>query len=132
MNAIVDITSLMAHENGLSDKMQGYIHKVQLSNLLSLINDVLDMSKIESCEVTLNQVDNIVRPQGVDHRQHFTIQTDEIVHEYLIGDSMRLRQSWLNLLINAVKYTPEGGDILTGGIAQRPAPPGQAALCRDG
>lgn len=105
MNAIVGITNLMAHENGLSDKMHGYIHKVQLSSrhLLSLINDVLDMSKIESSEVTLNQepfcladqvnqTDNIIRPQAVNRRQHFTIQTDELVHEYLIGDSMRLRQ----------------------------------------
>ena len=124
MNAIVGITSLMEHESGKSDKLRGYIDKVQLSSrhLLGLINDILDMSRIESNEVTLNeekvslaeqisQVDSIIRSQTNDHQQNFHVHVNEIVHEYLICDGVRLRQIMLNLLSNAVKYTSQGGDI---------------------
>ena len=124
MNAIVGITSLMEHENGISDKLHDYIEKVQMSSrhLLGLINDILDMSRIESKEVTLNiedvslaeqigQIDSIIRAQTNERHQHFHIHVNEIVHEYLICDGIRLRQILLNLLSNAVKYTPEGGDI---------------------
>ena len=125
MNAIVGITNLMEHEEGLSDKMETYIQKVQMSShhLLGLINDILDMSKIESNEVHLNveevslaeqigQIDSLIRPQVNENGQHFHIYVKEIVHEYLIGDSVRLRQICLNLLSNAVKYTPKGGKIV--------------------
>ena len=125
MNAIVGITGLMKHEKGVSDKMRGYIDKVQLSSqhLLGLINDILDMSRIESSEVTLNiekvnlaeqigQIDSIIRAQANERSQKFYIHADTIVHEYLIGDSVRLRQILLNLLSNAVKYTQNGGKIL--------------------
>ena len=124
MNAIVGITGLMEHEEGLSDKLRNYIEKVQLSSrhLLGLINDILNMSRIESKEVTLNvehvslaeqigQIDSMIRSQTSEHNQRFHIHVDEIVHEYLICDGVRLRQIMLNLLSNAVKYTPEGGDI---------------------
>lgn len=124
MNAIVGITSLMEHEEGTSDKLHTYIEKVQLSSrhLLSLINDVLDMSKIESSEVALNQnsvslaeqvgqVDSIIRPQATERGQDFQILIHNIVHEYVIGDEVRLRQIFLNLLSNAVKYTPYGGRV---------------------
>lgn len=124
MNAIVGITGLMEHEAGISDKMLNYIEKVQLSSkhLLGLINDILDMSRIESNEVTLNvehvslaeqigQIDSMIRAQTNEHRQNFHIHINEIIHEYLICDGVRLRQITLNLLSNAVKYTPEGGDI---------------------
>ena len=124
MNAIVGITDLMAHEADTSDKLHTYIEKVRMSSrhLLSLINDVLDMSKIESSEVALNQdtvslaeqvgqVDSIIRSQTNERGQTFNIRVHTIVHEYLIGDSVRLRQVLLNLLSNAVKYTPNGGTI---------------------
>ena len=124
MNAIVGITDLMEREEDTSDKLHTYIHKVQLSSrhLLSLINDVLDMSKIESSEVALNQdsislaeqvgqVDSIIRPQVTERGQNFEIRVHSIAHEYLIGDGVRLRQIFLNLLSNAVKYTPYGGTI---------------------
>ncbi len=124
MNAIVGITSLMEHEEGTSDKLHTYIQKVQLSSrhLLSLINDILDMSKIESSEVALNQdsinlaeqigqVDSIIRSQTTERGQTFRIQVHTIVHEHLIGDGVRLRQILINLLSNAVKYTPYGGTI---------------------
>ncbi len=124
MNAIVGITNLMEHEADASDKLHTYIQKVQLSSrhLLSLINDILDMSKIESSEVALNQdsislaeqvgqVDSIIRSQTGERGQTFVIRTHHVVHEYLIGDGVRLRQIFLNLLSNAVKYTPYGGDV---------------------
>ncbi len=132
MNAIVGITDLMAHETDTSDKMHTYIEKVRLSSrhLLSLINDILDMSKIESSEVALNQdaislaeqvgqVDSIIRSQAAERGQSFTIRVRAIAHEYLIGDGVRLRQVLLNLLSNAVKYTPYGGAI-TFDLAERP------------
>ena len=125
MNAIVGITGLMEHENGVSDKMHGYIDKVQLSSrhLLGLINDILDMSRIESKEVTLNaesvslaeqisQIDTIIHPQAAERNQKFIAHVNDIVHEYLICDGVRLRQIILNLLSNAVKYTQNGGTIV--------------------
>ena len=124
MNAIVGITRLMEHENGLTDRLRGYIHKVQSSSrhLLGLINDILDMSRIESREVKLKteevslaeqvgQVDSIIRAQANERKQNFVICNKDIVHENLICDGVHLRQVFLNLLSNAVKYTPEGGDI---------------------
>lgn len=125
MNAIVGITNLMEHEGNVSERMGSYIQKIKFSSrhLLSLINDVLDMSKIESSDIELNidrislaeqvgQVDSIIRSQTNERGQTFHIQTHQIAHEYLMGDGTRLRQIFLNLLSNAVKYTQNGGTIL--------------------
>ena len=125
MNAIVGIAGLMEHEEGLSDKMYGYISKVQLSSrhLLSLINDVLDMSRIEAKEVSLNvevvslaeqlsQIDTIIRGQTSAKGQSFRIRSWRIAHEYLLCDGVRLRQVIINLLSNATKYTPQGGSVM--------------------
>lgn len=124
MNAIVGIVGLLEHESGLTDKQHTYIQKIQMSSrhLLSLINDVLDMSKIESSKVVLNQepialaeqvgqVESIIRSQTSERGQQFTIRVHTLRHEYLIGDGVRLRQIFINLLSNAVKYTPYGGSI---------------------
>lgn len=124
MNAIIGITGLMAREPNLSDKLHTYLSKVQMSSqhLLSLINDVLDMSKIESSEVSLNsapvslaeligQLDSIVRSQTNEKGQKFQIRVHALAHEYIISDGVRLRQLLINLLSNATKYTPSGGEI---------------------
>ena len=124
MNAIVGIGSLMEHEQGLSAKMRTYIQKIQITSkhLLGLINDILDMSKIESGEVRLNdepiciaeqvrQIDSIIRSQTNERNQEFIIQAEGIKHENVIGDGVRLQQIMLNLLSNATKYTPSGGTV---------------------
>lgn len=141
MNAIVGITKLMAHDKSDPEKMDTYIRKVQQSSqhLLSLINDVLDMSKIESGSVTLNtepvsmaeqvaQVESIIRSQTEERDQDFEIRIREIHHEYLIGDAVRLRQILINLLSNAVKYTPVGGRIVLELEEQACDIPGHAAF----
>lgn len=124
MNAIVGLANLMEHDKDDPALMSIYIHKIQVSSqhLLSLINDVLDMSKIESGEVILGnepvslaeqvaQVNSIIRPRVDEHKQTFVIRTHEIAHEFLLGDAVRLRQLLINILSNAVKYTQEGGSI---------------------
>lgn len=124
MNAIVGMTKLIEHEKNDPDKLDGYLEKIQISSqhLLSLINDVLDMSKIESGDVTLNldpvqvadevtQVENIIRPQAEERGHSFTVRVHRISHEYVVCDAVRMRQVMINLLSNAVKYTHNGGCI---------------------
>lgn len=124
MNAIVGITSLMEEEPGVSEKQHEYIQKVKISSqyLLSLINDILDMSKIEANEVTLvpepfilpdliRQVESIMKSEAEMRDQKFNIEMRNIKHNFLIADSVRIGQILLNLLSNAVKYTQHGGDV---------------------
>ena len=124
MNAIVGITNLMPHVSHDPEKVEEYTRKIQASShhLLGLINDVLDMSKIESSEVEMNitginladqvtQIETIIRPQTVARRQSFEIRVDNIQHENVFCDGTRLQQVLQNILSNAVKYTPEGGEI---------------------
>ena len=125
MNAIVRLTTLLEHEIHEPEKLQLHIQKIQNSSqhLLGLINDILDMSKIESSEVKLNedpvdlmeqvaQIDSIICPQAEERGQEFKIHVHGIDHGHLLGDSVRLRQIFINLLSNAVKYTPVGGSVI--------------------
>ena len=141
MNAILGITRLMESEPSMSDKMRDYIRKAHASgqHILALINDVLDMSKIEAGKIRIvrepvslaeqvGQIDSIIRPRAAEKAQNFMIRTHDVAHEFLIGDSMRLGQILVNLLSNTVKYTPYGGTIRLD-IAELPcAIPGQAAI----
>ena len=124
MNAIVGMTKLIEHEKNDPDKLDIYLDKIQVSSrhLLSLINDVLDMSKIESGDVSLNtnsvslsdevtQIENIIRPQAEERGHNFVIRVHGLVHEYVVCDAVRLRQVIINLLSNAVKYTHNGGSV---------------------
>ena len=124
MNAIVGISKLMENEVNNPEKLTYYINKLRHSSqyMLGLINDILDMSKIESGDVHLNsapvkmaeqvgQIESIIRSQSAEKDQEFTVVLHQIRHEYLIGDAVRIRQMFMNLLSNAVKYTPVGGNI---------------------
>ena len=124
MNAIVGLTKLMENDIGDEQKMHYYIDKLEHSSnyMLGLINDILDKSKIDSGEVRLNleplkmaeqagQIESIIRAQSSEKDQTLTVSVHEVTHEYLIGDSIRIRQIFINLLNNAVKYTQNGGSI---------------------
>ena len=124
MNAILGFTTLLSRDADNALKVREYTRKITASgqHLLSLINDVLDVSKIESgkvvltiSEFTLNDlvssVDAIIRPMAREKQQNFYVTVTDIKHEYLLGDETRLNQILINLLSNAVKYTPEGGSI---------------------
>ena len=124
MNAILGFTILLAKDAECPEKVREYTKKITSSgrHLLSLINDVLDVSKIESGKVALSlgeftlnsmisSVDAIIRPMAKARGQKFDIVVTGIRHECLIGDETRLNQALINLLSNSVKYTQEGGMI---------------------
>ncbi len=124
LNAIIGISTLIEHDPGDKQKVIEYVRRIGVSSqtLLSIINEVLDMNKIESGKTTLDcsdfclydlvgNVEDIFRPQTDARNQTFEIITENIQHEWLNGDSVRLTQVLGNLLSNAVKYTQEGGKI---------------------
>lgn len=124
MNAILGFTTLLAKDENNPIKVREYTKKITASSqhLLSLINDVLDVSKIESGKAVLNigeftlndiisSVDTIIRPMAKEKRQEFDIIVIGIKHEHLIGDETRINQVLINLLSNSVKYTQKGGNI---------------------
>ena len=124
MNAIIGFAALLMRDAQNPAKVREYTRKVTASgqHLLSLINDVLDISKIESGKMVLNisefeladmvnAVDTVIRPQTNARNQTFEVLVSGLLHEQLLGDEMRLNQVLINLLSNAVKYTQEGGQI---------------------
>ena len=124
MNAIMGMTAVAAMHMDDRERLTDCLNKITVSSrhLLALINDVLDMSKIESGKVTLTEepfsvpdlVDSVVtimRTQAGARHQDFTVHIGRIRHEDVIGDTLRLRQVFVNILGNAVKFTPEGGAI---------------------
>ena len=124
MNAVLGFTTLLAKDAENPAKVREYTRKIMASgqHLLSLINDILDVSKIESGKVVLNlekfalndvvsSVDAIIQPMAKAKGQEFHLEVSGIRHEYLVGDETRINQILINLLSNSVKYTPEGGSI---------------------
>lgn len=124
MNAIVGMTAIAEANIGDTDRVKDCLGKISSSSkhLLGLINDVLDMSKIESGKLSINitqislydimeNLVNIAQPQVKSKNQHFDIFIQDIVVEDVYCDSVRLNQILINLLSNAIKFTPEDGTI---------------------
>lgn len=124
MNAIVGLVTLLQRDSHNPEKVQEHTRKIAASSqhLLGLINDVLDMSKIESGKTTLNLAEvnlaelvddlaTIIRPQARAKQQEFEIYVSDISEEHFLGDKLRINQILINILSNAVKYTPAGGRI---------------------
>ena len=124
MNAIMGCADLLAKQAEDADKVREYAKKITSSGqlLLGLINDVLDMSKIESGKTRLNiapfnladlleEISTVVSAQAKAKHQEFEIYASGIQRELLLGDRVRLGQILMNLLSNAVKYTHVGGKI---------------------
>ena len=124
MNAIIGITSLIRHDAGDKGKVIEYADKIDTSSqhLLGIINDVLDMSKIEAGKTVfkysdfsildfVQELDTIFHSQIYEKKQTLTIIKENIRHEWVHGDQVHLMQIFSNLLSNAVKYTQEGGEI---------------------
>ena len=124
MNAIIGLDRIALNDPGISESTREHLEKIGLSaqHLLSIINDILDMSRIESGRMTvkneefsfaklLAQVNTIIsgqcRDKGIDYECH----VKGAVDDYYIGDEMKLRQVMINILGNAVKFTPEGGSV---------------------
>lgn len=124
MNAIIGMTTIASMHLGEPSKIRDCLGKISSSSrhLLGLINDVLDMSKIESGKIALNS-EEFVLHELIDHfctiilqqtrAKHldFNISTENLEHEKVIGDTLRIKQMLLNIVSNAVKFTPAGGSI---------------------
>ena len=124
MNAIVGFTALASSHLDEREMVKDYLEKITVSSqhLLSLINDVLDMSRIESGKMALEESEvhlpdmirdlrAIVQPSVEAKQQELLIDTQDMIHEDIVIDRLRLNQIFLNLLSNAVKFTPGGGTI---------------------
>ena len=124
MNGIIGMTAIAAAHIDDKERVQDSLTKITAASrhLLALINEVLDMSKIESGKVSLTEeefnlsdlVDNLVtmvRPQIAEHGHELTVNIQKVEHELVIGDSLHIQQAFVNLMSNAVKYTPDGGKI---------------------
>ena len=147
MNAIMGMTSIGLSHIDEKARVQDCLSKIQTASahLMSLVNDVLDMSRIDSGRLTLSEepfsladlvhdIAVIVLPQARQKNQELQIEIGRIEEEVLLGDELRLRQILVNIIGNAVKYTQEGGAIQVGLTARRAAEEGPVELafsCRD-
>ena len=134
MNAIVGFTALAASHIDNKEQVQDYLGKISVSSqhLLSLINDVLDMSRIESGKVTIEETDvhlpdlihdlrTIIQSNIASKQLELFIDTQDVMHEDIITDKLRLNQVLLNILSNAIKFTPTGGTI-SFRVIEKPSP----------
>ncbi len=125
MNAIVGMTTLASKRLDEKEYVKNCLHKISLasSHLLTLINDILDITKVESGKMALNPIAfsltdtvsnliNVVRPLVQEKLHEFEFRVHNICIENIYADQLRLNQILINILSNAVKYTPEGGKII--------------------
>jgi CheY-like chemotaxis protein/anti-sigma regulatory factor (Ser/Thr protein kinase) len=134
MNAIVGFAALPSSHIDNKEQVQDYLGKISVSSqhLLSLINDVLDMSRIESGKVTIEETDvhlpdvihglrTIIQSNIVAKQLELFIDSQNVMHEDIITDKLRLNQVLLNILSNAIKFTPTGGTI-SFRVIEKPSP----------
>ena len=141
MNAIVGFTELAKTHIDNKEQVQDYLGKISVSSqhLLSLINDVLDMSRIESGKMTLEEAEvhlpdlihdirTIIQANVTAKQLNLFIDAQDVVNEDIITDKLRLNQVFLNILSNAIKFTPNGGTI-SFFVTEKPSPiPGHAVF----
>lgn len=124
LNAVLGMTELAKKRANEPQYVEECLNKISVSgaHLLTLINDILEISKVESGEVALNPVafsveelvssmEGIIRSQATGHGLNFEVEIGPLLKPYLLGDKLRLSQIYLNLLTNAVKYTNPGGTV---------------------
>lgn len=124
LNAVLGMTELAQKHIDNTDYVQGCLKKISISgrHLLTLINDILEISRVESGKIVVNPVpfrveelvaslEDITHSQATGRQQEFEIHIKDLPEPCLLGDKLRLTQIYLNLLNNAVKYTPPGGKI---------------------
>ncbi len=124
MNAIIGLDSIALNDESISPKTRKYLEKIGESahHLLGIINDVLDKSRIESGRMTirheefslarsLTQINTMINDQCIDKGLDYDCHIIGSVEDYYIGDDMKLRQIMINILGNAVKFTPKGGKV---------------------
>ena len=124
MNAIIGMTNIAKAHMNEPDRVQDCLDKITTASnhLLSLINNILDMSKIESGTVSIDEeeftltelikeIEAIVLPQMKQKRMEFYLDTENLVHDDVLGDTLRIKQVLINIIGNAVKYTNQGGVI---------------------
>lgn len=124
MNAIIGMTAIAETHLGEPEMIKECLKKITISShhLQDLIDEVFDMSQIESGKVTLNQAEfnlpdlldtllYMMKPQSENHGHKLTLKIEEIEHEDVIGDPRRIRQAFINIVNNAIEYTPDGGRI---------------------
>ena len=134
MNAIMGMTTLAKANIDDTGRVLDCLQKISVSSnhLLSLINDILDMNRIERAQITLNrekiylpdlvkQIGAIIAPQADRVGLQYDIQLSEIEHPYIYGDALRISQILINILGNAVKFTPPGGTVRLS-VEELPAP----------
>lgn len=124
MNAIIGLNTIALHEKNISDNMKSYLEKIKsgANYLLSLVNDILDMNRIEVGNTTLRnvefsfrdfieQIELLVQTQCREKNLNFSLKISGPVKNYYIGDDMKLKQVLVNILSNAIKFTESGGRI---------------------
>ncbi len=124
MNAIIGISNIALQDPGLTDRTRDHLKKIGVSahHMLDLINDILNMSRIESGRMVLKseefsmhsfleQINTLVSSQCQDKGLHYQCVVEGNLEKYYIGDNMKLKQVMINILGNAVKFTPKGGNV---------------------
>ena len=124
MNAIIGLNNIALNDESASDRIKDYLGKIKYSaqHLLGIINDILDMSRIESGHMTVNniefslndnleQVNTMIREQCRDKEINYECKINGHIDDFYVGDGMKIKQVLINILGNAVKFTPKDGKI---------------------